>query len=79
MGNFRMVGPERVYTIDDATYKLTPRGLRWNGGPLFVQSTKRGWAALIRNTMPLRHRLGIRRDRLERLTSLFGRSRATRK
>jgi hypothetical protein len=78
-GHLRMVGRERMYTVDDATHVVTPEGIKGNGGRLFLQIIKRQWAALMRKSMPIRHRLGIRRDRLERLASLFRETGDTRK
>jgi hypothetical protein len=72
MRNYKLVGPARVRTIDDATHKVTAKGIKWYGTHLFVPSSKRGWAALMNKTGPIRHRLGIRRTTLTRLANLVG-------
>jgi hypothetical protein len=57
-------------TVQDATHKLTVNGIEYNFWHLFVP-TKRvvepWWRALSKISAPIRHPLGLRRDRFERM------------
>jgi hypothetical protein len=65
MRNRKLVGASRTYTIDYATHKLTPQGIKWDAATRFV---RRNWFALRTATFPVRHRLGIRRATLARFS-----------
>jgi hypothetical protein len=66
--NYELAGGIRnIYTIDDATHRLTPEGIGTNPGYLFaparrawVRSRNRAWHALLGATRPVRHALGLR-------------------
>jgi hypothetical protein len=69
--NFRLVGVNRVYSLDNATHKLAAKGFEWNAGHLVSPSKRalrRWWVVLVQTTVPLRHRLGIRGPRLQRFS-----------
>ena len=70
--NFGLVGWKRVYSLDDATHKLSARGFEWNACQL-VSASKRAlrlcWVVLAQTTAPLRHRLGIRGPKLARFSN----------
>ena len=73
--NFALAGPARnLHTIDDATHRLTAEGLRWNPRHLLLPAMRAArpwlmplWHGLLNLTRPLRHRVGLRQDKLERL------------
>ncbi len=82
MRNRKLIGAKRTYTVHDATHKLTLEGIEWNAAHLFAPSKRalvRWWVALVRPTLPVFHRLGIRKDRLARLANLIGGSRIRKK
>jgi hypothetical protein len=82
MRNRKLIGAKRTYTVHDATHKLTLEGIEWNAAHLFAPSKRalvRWWVALVRPTLPVFHRLGIRKDRLARLANLIGASRIRKK
>jgi hypothetical protein len=70
--NFKLMAPKRHYTLDDATHKLAAKGFEWNAGHLVSSPSKRAlrswWVALVKTTVPVRHRLGIRGPRLSRFS-----------
>jgi hypothetical protein len=72
--NYSLLGGwRRLCTLESATYRLSPRGLRRSHGHFrtlarratgeFVRST---WFAMLGATRPLRHRLGLRRKEAPR-------------
>ena len=73
--NFALAGPARnLHTIDDATHRLTAEGMRWNPRHLLLPAMRAArpwlmplWHGLLNLTRPLRHRVGLRQDKLERL------------
>jgi hypothetical protein len=72
--NLKLMGPlgmRKAYTLDDATHKLSAKGFEWNAGHLIKPAIRRWWAALMKTTAPLRHRLGIRGPRLRRLSNFI--------
>ena len=79
MRNYKLVDPKRLRTIDDATHRFTPRGIKWSSSHLFVPGTKRALDALLSKTEPIRDRLGIRRTTLTRLTRLVGGTKVNKK
>jgi hypothetical protein len=69
--NFKLVGAKRVYTLDNATHKLAAKGFEWNAEHLVIPSKRalrRWWVVLVKTTVPVRHRLGIRGPRLSRFS-----------
>ncbi|HVN08148.1 MAG TPA: hypothetical protein VMV61_04210 [Patescibacteria group bacterium] len=77
-GGYHWVG-----TIDDATFRLTPGGIRrnWKRHIAFVRrsvarATYGGLSASLRVSRPLRHALGIRKGSLESVRAKLGASRS---
>jgi len=78
--NYDLLDRGRDYaTIENATHRLTPHGMRRNYRHWLVLATRRAraaaspaWFALLRLTRPLRHRLGLRP---ERIAPLFAKNR----
>jgi hypothetical protein len=81
--NRKLVGArEGDFSVHDATHKLTLKRIEWNTGHLFAPSRRalaHRCVALVKTTMPVCHRLGIREDTLTRLVSLAGGIGITRK
>jgi hypothetical protein len=69
--NFTLVGSKPGYTIDYATHKLTERGVKWDAW----RAVRRLCIPVLRVSLPVRHRLGLRRDTL---AALMARIRPTR-
>jgi hypothetical protein len=66
--NRKLVGAKKAYTLDDATHKLTPRGVQWDATRVL-----RRW--LFKTTAPIRRPLGLHRSTV---VSLLGRIGLTR-
>jgi hypothetical protein len=64
----------RVYTIEEATHILTPKGIKFTFRQ-FKNPLKRAiqprWFLLLRVTSPVRHRLGLRRKNILRIVHSF--------
>jgi hypothetical protein len=65
--NYALLGNGDFATIDNATHRLTPNGLRPNYYHLVAQAKRKAlgardaaWFGLLNLTRPLRHRLGLR-------------------
>jgi len=73
--NFAIAGPTRhLYTIDDATHRLSPDGLRWNPRRFLLPTLRAArpwvnpvWHTFLDVTRPLRQRVGLRQEKLARL------------
>jgi len=70
--NYQLMGGWRhFHTIENAAYRLTPGGLRWNWRHWFVLGRRAAaravsgvWFALLAITRPVRHALGLRQEKL---------------
>jgi len=69
MKNRKLVGAKRLYTLDDATFKFTPKGIKWD-----VSRVVRRW--LSRTTAPIRRPLGLNRSTAVSLLSRIGMTRS---
>jgi hypothetical protein len=69
--NRELVGSKPGYTIDYATHKLTPTAIKWDAW----RAVWRLCIPVLRISLPVRHRLGLRRDTL---AALMARNRTTR-
>lgn len=45
--NFKLMGRRRVYTLDDATHKLSAKGFEWNAAQLIKSAIRRWWVVLV--------------------------------
>jgi hypothetical protein len=67
-------GMQHVYTMDDATHRLTPEGVVPNAGyrlaparRAWVRTRNRVWHAILGATRPVRRALGLKQETIERL------------
>ena len=72
-------GPSHLYTMEDATHRLTPSGIVPNHYHVFAPARRaaarlrsRIWFALLGLTRPVRHALGLRQSTLHRAMAKAG-------
>jgi len=74
----RKIAGSRGRSLNYATHKLTPQGIKWNAGQLYApvkRFIRRWWVTLVQAMLPTCHRLGIRKERVARLANrVFGTS-----
>ncbi len=81
--NLEILGPWwRYCTTDNATHKLTARGIRRSYKHWLVlarrhlaRSASRGWFGLLETTRPVRHALGLRHERVAAVVAALKRQR----
>lgn len=55
-------GRGRLYTMEQATHRLTPKGLRLNWGhERILKDARAAWFRFLDRTRPIRHRIGLRK------------------
>jgi len=72
--NYKLAG-RGFRTIEDATHKLTPDGIKYDFWHLLIPAKRavlRWWWALLRITGPVRHPLGLRREDIVNMLGRIG-------